>query len=157
RFCRSAVVPAPNRSMRFRLRRRPLCRWPYPDGSCCRGCPDPAGLVRVAAARVEVVRSPTLLMNVRGGQIPLHTGGFPVLTKVSPPPLRPGKQAEAGPVVLEFAPQGPGQEDGPLPFRVYSAPARPDSLLFVEHFADQAASDPHPTPPAYKQLIAGRF
>jgi quinol monooxygenase YgiN len=36
-------------------------------------------------------------------------------------------------------------------------PARPDYLLFVEHFADQAAYDAHTGSAVYKELIAGRF
>src|SRR5258707_2606503 len=68
---------------------------------------------------------------------------FPMLTKVFPIPLKPGKQAEAETIVEQFAPLGPGQEDGTLSFRVYRDPAKPDYLLFVEHFADQAAYDAH--------------
>ena len=51
----------------------------------------------------------------------------------------------------------PAQEPGTLSFRVYRDPARPDYLLFVEHFADQAAYDAHTGSAAYKELIAGRF
>jgi quinol monooxygenase YgiN len=80
-----------------------------------------------------------------------------LLVKVFPIPLKPGKQAEAETIVEEFAPKGPGQESGTLSFRVYRDPARPDYLLFVEHFADQAAYDAHTSSPAYKELIAGRF
>ena len=80
-----------------------------------------------------------------------------MLVKVFPIPLKPGKQAEAEAIVEEFAPKGPGQESGTLSFRVYRDPARPDYLLFVEHFADQAAYDAHTSSPAYKELIAGRF
>jgi quinol monooxygenase YgiN len=40
---------------------------------------------------------------------------------------------------------------------VYRDPARPDYLLFVEHFADQAAYDAHTGSAAYKELIAGEF
>ena len=57
----------------------------------------------------------------------------------------------------EFAPKGPGAEDGTLSFRVYRDPAKPDYLLFVEHFADQAAYDTHTSSPAYRDLIAGQF
>lgn len=32
-----------------------------------------------------------------------------------------------------------------------------DYLLFVEHFADQAAYDAHTCSPVYRELIAGRF
>jgi hypothetical protein len=34
---------------------------------------------------------------------------------------------------------------------------RPDYLLFVEHFADQAAHDAHTGSAAYQDLIAGKF
>jgi quinol monooxygenase YgiN len=56
-----------------------------------------------------------------------------------------------------LAPKGPGVEDGTLSFRVYRDPARADYLLFVEHFADQAAYDAHTSSPAYQDLIAGQF
>jgi quinol monooxygenase YgiN len=42
-------------------------------------------------------------------------------------------------------------------FRVYRDLAKPDYLLFVEHFADQAAYDAHTSSPAYHDLIAGQF
>jgi quinol monooxygenase YgiN len=80
-----------------------------------------------------------------------------VLVKVFPISLKPGKQAEVEAIVEEFAPKGPAQEPGTLSFRVYRDPARPDYLLFVEHFADQAAYDAHTGSAAYKELIAGRF
>ena len=80
-----------------------------------------------------------------------------MLAKVFPIPLKPGKQAEAEAIVVQFAPLGPGQEDGTLSFRVYRDPAKPDYLLFVEHFADQAAYDAHTGSAAYKDLIAGKF
>ena len=80
-----------------------------------------------------------------------------MLAKVFPIPLKPGKQAEAEALVHEFAPLGPGQEDGTVSFRVYRDPAKPDYLLFVEHFADQAAYDAHTGSAAYLELIAGRF
>jgi quinol monooxygenase YgiN len=80
-----------------------------------------------------------------------------VLTKVFPIELKPGKQAEAEAIVEEFAPKGPEQEPGTLSFRVYRDPARADYLLFVEHFADQAAYDAHTSSLAYRELIAGRF
>jgi quinol monooxygenase YgiN len=79
------------------------------------------------------------------------------LQKVFPIPLKPGKQAEAEALVREFAPKGPEQEPGTLSFRVYRDPARPDYLLFVEHFADQAAYDAHTGSAAYKDLIVGKF
>lgn len=80
-----------------------------------------------------------------------------MLTKVFPIQLKDGKQAEAEALVEEFAPKGPGAEDGTLSFRVYRDAARADYLLFVEHFADQAAYDAHIGSAAYRELIAGRF
>jgi quinol monooxygenase YgiN len=80
-----------------------------------------------------------------------------VLVKIFPIRLMDGMQSEVEDIVLEFAPKGPGSEDGTLSFRVYRDPARPDYLLFVEHFVDQAAYDEHTNSPAYKELIAGRF
>jgi quinol monooxygenase YgiN len=80
-----------------------------------------------------------------------------VLVKVFPIKLKDGMQAEVEAIVQEFAPQGPGVEDGTLSFRVYRDPAKPDYLLFVEHFADQAAYDVHTGSAAYQDLIAGRF
>jgi quinol monooxygenase YgiN len=80
-----------------------------------------------------------------------------MLSKIFPIPLKPGKQAEAEAVVVQFAPKGPGQEPGTVSFRVYRDPARADYLLFVEHFADQAAYDAHTGSPAYSELIAGQF
>jgi len=80
-----------------------------------------------------------------------------VLAKVFPIPLKAGKQTEAEALVHDFAPKGPGQEDGTLSFRVYRDPARPDYLLFVEHFADQAAYDAHTGSAVYEELIAGEF
>src|SRR5256885_1338764 len=83
--------------------------------------------------------------------------GESVLAKVFPIKLKPGTQAQVEAIVQEFAPLGPGSEDGTLSFRVYRDPANVDYLLFVEHFADQAAYDAHTNSPAYKELIAGRF
>ena len=40
---------------------------------------------------------------------------------------------------------------------MYRDPGKPDYLLFVEHFADQAAYDAHTSSPAYQELIAGQF
>jgi len=80
-----------------------------------------------------------------------------MLAKVFPIKLKSGMQAEAEAVVREFAPKGPAQEDGTLSFRVYRDPANADYLLFVEHFADEAAYDAHTTSDAYRELIAGRF
>jgi quinol monooxygenase YgiN len=83
--------------------------------------------------------------------------GLLVLAKVFPINLKPGKQAEVEAIVHEFALRGPGSEPGTLSFRVYRDPAKPDYLLFVEHFADQAAYDAHTGSGAYKELIAGTF
>jgi quinol monooxygenase YgiN len=80
-----------------------------------------------------------------------------VLAKVFPIPLQPCKQEEAEGIVQAFAPKGPQQESGTLSFRVYRDPARSDYLLFVEHFADQAAYNAHTGSPAYKELVAGKF
>ncbi len=80
-----------------------------------------------------------------------------MLTKVFPIKLKDGMQARAEEIVREFAPKGPGAEPGTLSFRVYRDPAKPDYLLFVEHFSDQAAYDAHTSSPAYKELIAGDF
>jgi quinol monooxygenase YgiN len=82
---------------------------------------------------------------------------FTVLVKVFPIKLKDGMQDKVEAVVQEFAPIGPGAEDGTLSFRVYRDPAKPDYLLFVEHFADQAAYDAHTSSPAYRDLIAGQF
>jgi quinol monooxygenase YgiN len=84
-------------------------------------------------------------------------GGNLVLVKVFPIKLKDGRQADVEAIVQEFAPKGPGSEDGTLSFRVYRDPAKPDYLLFVEHFADQAAYDAHTGSAAYRDLIAGRF
>lgn len=80
-----------------------------------------------------------------------------MLAKVFPIPLKPGAQAAAEALVHRFAPLGPDQEEGTLSFRVYRDPAKPDYLLFVEHFADQEAYTAHTTSAAYKELIAGEF
>jgi quinol monooxygenase YgiN len=40
---------------------------------------------------------------------------------------------------------------------VYRDHAKPDYLLFVEHFADQGAYDAHTSSAAYRELIAGQF
>ena len=80
-----------------------------------------------------------------------------VLAKVFPLKLKDGNQAAAEALVQEFAPQGPGVEEGTLSFRVYRDPANPDYLLFVEHFANQAAYDEHTGSAAYRDLIAGKF
>jgi quinol monooxygenase YgiN len=80
-----------------------------------------------------------------------------VLVKVFPIKLKDGMQGKVEEVVQEFAPRGPGAEEGTLSFRVYRDPAKPDYLLFVEHFADQAAYEAHTSSPAYLDLIAGQF
>lgn len=80
-----------------------------------------------------------------------------MLAKVFPIKLKAGAQAKAEAIVQQFAPVGPGAEDGTLSFRVYRDPAKPDYLLFVEHFADQAAYDAHTSAPAYAEFIAGQF
>ena len=80
-----------------------------------------------------------------------------MLAKVFPIKLKPGNQAAAEAIVAEFAPKGPAQEPGTQSFRVYKDPANTDYLLFVEHFADQAAYDAHANSQAYKELIAGKF
>ena len=80
-----------------------------------------------------------------------------MLVKVFPIKLKDGMQDTVEAIVQEFAPKGPGAEDGTLSFRVYRDPAKVDYLLFVEHFADQAAYDAHTGSPAYRELIAGQF
>ncbi|NUW44418.1 putative quinol monooxygenase [Nonomuraea rhodomycinica] len=80
-----------------------------------------------------------------------------MLAKVFPIKLKDGMQERAEEIVREFAPEGPAVEDGTLSFRVYRDPAKPDYLLFVEHFADKAAYDVHTGSAAYQELIAGRF
>jgi quinol monooxygenase YgiN len=86
-----------------------------------------------------------------------HDEGVTMLVKVFPIKLQDGMQDKVEAVVREFAPIGPGAEEGTLSFRVYRDPAKPDYLLFVEHFADQAAYDAHTSSPAYLDLIAGQF
>jgi quinol monooxygenase YgiN len=80
-----------------------------------------------------------------------------VLVKVFPIKLRDGMQDKVEDIVRQFAPLGPATEEGTLSFRVYRNPAQPDYLLFVEHFADQAAYDAHTSSPAYRELIADQF
>ena len=80
-----------------------------------------------------------------------------MLVKVFPIKLKDGMQADVEAIVQDFAPKGPGTEDGTLSFRVYRDPAKPDYLLFVEHFADQAAYDAHTSSAAYRDLIADQF
>ncbi len=50
---------------------------------------------------------------------------------------------------------GPEQEPGTLSFRVYRDPAKVDYLLFVEHFADQAAYDAHTGSPLTESSSPG--
>lgn len=80
-----------------------------------------------------------------------------MLIKVFPIKLKPGKQAEVEAIVERYASQGPAQEPGTLSFRVYRDPATVDYVLFVEHFADQAAYEAHTGSPAYKEFIIGQF
>ena len=80
-----------------------------------------------------------------------------MLVKVFPIKLKDGMQDAVETIVHEFAPKGPGAEQGTLSFRVYRDPAKPDYLLFVEHFADQAAYQEHTSSAAYRNLIAGQF
>jgi quinol monooxygenase YgiN len=80
-----------------------------------------------------------------------------MLVKVFPIKLKDGMQDEVEAIVEQFAPKGPGAEEGTLSFRVYRDPAKPDYLLFVEHFADQAAYQEHTSSEAYQDLIAGQF
>ena len=80
-----------------------------------------------------------------------------MLVKVFPIKLKDGMQAKVEAIVQEYAPLGPEAEEGTLSFRVYRDPAKPDYLLFVEHFADQAAYDAHTSSAVYQDLIAGRF
>ena len=80
-----------------------------------------------------------------------------MLAKVFPIKLKDGNQVKAEALVKAFAPKGPGQEDGTLSFRVYRDPKNVDYLLFVEHFADQAAYDAHTGSAVYRELIAGQF
>ncbi|GAB2574949.1 hypothetical protein GCM10027269_34040 [Kribbella endophytica] len=136
---REGSLPAPNG---YGL--RPCRRW-LGSGSAgiSRGCPNlarPGPWCRRMLLGSEHTREVTKM-----------------LSKVFPIELKPGKQAEAEAIVAEFAPRGPEQEAGTLSFRVYRDPARPDYLLFVEHFADQAAYDAHTGSAAYKELVAGRF
>jgi quinol monooxygenase YgiN len=80
-----------------------------------------------------------------------------MLIKVFPIKLKDGMQERVEAIVQEFAPKGPATEDGTLSFRVYRDPTKPDYLLFVEHFADQAAYNAHTGSPVYQDLIAGQF
>ncbi|TCC20104.1 putative quinol monooxygenase [Kribbella speibonae] len=79
-----------------------------------------------------------------------------MLAKVFPIKLKDGNQAAAEAIVQEFAPSGPGTEEGTLSFRVYRDPSNPDYLLFVEP-RPLAAYDAHTGSAAYRELIAGRF
>ncbi len=103
--------------------------------------PDPAALAGGSFAAYPMLQERKLTM----------------LVKVFPIRLKDGLQDEVEAVVQEFAPKGPGTEDGTLSFRVYRDRAKPDYLLFVEHFADQPAYDAHTSSPAYRDLIAGQF
>src|SRR2546423_3302872 len=76
---------------------------------------------------------------VSGAAAPRELRRFPVLIKVFPIKLKDGMQERAEAIVHEYAPIGPGAEEGTLSFRVYRDPANVDYLLLVEHFADKAA------------------
>jgi quinol monooxygenase YgiN len=106
-----------------------------------------AGLAAGAAPIIVVVRPAPAAPDERSS----------MLTKVFPIKLKDGMQDKAEAIVAEYAPIGPGAEPGTLSFRVYRDPAKPDYLLFVEHFADQAAYNAHTGSPAYLDLIAGQF
>lgn len=80
-----------------------------------------------------------------------------MLAKVFPIKLKDGNQEKAEALIKAFAPKGPGREGGTLSFRVYRDPKNVDSLLFIEHFADQAAYDAHTGSAVYRDLIAGQF
>lgn len=80
-----------------------------------------------------------------------------MLVKIFPIKLKPGKQNEAEAIVKEFTPRGPAVESGTVSFRVYRDPAKPDYILFVEHFESQAAYDAHTSSQAYRELIKDRF
>jgi quinol monooxygenase YgiN len=77
--------------------------------------------------------------------------------KVFPLKLKPGTQAQAEAVVHAYTPLGPAQEKGTLSFRVYRDPANVDYLLFVEHFADQAAYDAHTGSDVYRNIVASQL
>jgi quinol monooxygenase YgiN len=79
------------------------------------------------------------------------------LIKVFPLKLKPGTQAQAESVVLAYTPAGPAKESGTLSFRVYRDPANVDYLLFVEHFADQAAYDAHTGSDVYRDIVASQL
>src|SRR5271163_31846 len=118
--------------------------------------PDPDTIVSVF--QVRIWPDPACLARDPFGSTQwLRERTFTVLVKVFPIKLKDGTQDKVEAVVQEFAPKGPGAEDGTMSFRVYRDPAKPDYLLFVEHFADQAAYDAHTSSPAYRDLIAGQF
>lgn len=80
-----------------------------------------------------------------------------MLVKVFPIKLKDGVQSKVEEIVQEFAQEGPAREDGTLSFRVYRDPAKPDYLMFVEQFADEAAYDAHTSSAAYQKLIVDQF
>lgn len=80
-----------------------------------------------------------------------------MLVKVFPLKLKAGTQAAAEEVVLQYADLGPAKEPGTLSFRVYRDPARVDYLLFVEHFATQAAYDAHTGSDVYRDVIQAKL
>jgi quinol monooxygenase YgiN len=77
--------------------------------------------------------------------------------KVFPLKLKAGTQAQAEAVVHAYTPLGPAQEKGTLSFRVYRDPANVDYLLFVEHFADQAAYDAHTGSDVYRDIVVSQL
>ena len=80
-----------------------------------------------------------------------------MLVKVFPIKLQDGTQDKVEAIVAEFAPLGPAAEEGTLSFRVYRDPAKPDYLLFVEHFADQAAYDGYDRHPDHVAFVRDRW
>jgi quinol monooxygenase YgiN len=76
-----------------------------------------------------------------------------MLVKVFPLKLKPGAQAQAERIVLQYAELGPKKELGTLSFRVYRDPAKIDYLLFVEHFTDQQAYEAHTGSDVYREVV----
>jgi quinol monooxygenase YgiN len=124
--------------------------------------PDPDTHIADRAARPDPARPghqrPAILPGVRRARgARTRARRLTMLVKVFPIKLQDGTQDKVEAIVREFAPLGPATEEGTLSFRVYRDPAKPDYLLFVEHFADQAAYDAHTGSAAYRDLIAGQF
>jgi hypothetical protein len=84
-----------------------------------RACPDVAGRTAALAPMLAGIRA------AAARQRRLTVGEI-VLVKVFPIKLKDGMQAEVEEIVREFAPRGPGAEEGTLSFRVYRDPAQPD-------------------------------